>query len=101
VLAIYPGRAIRDSPSGIPAQDLSRIPRSTRLVVMASADDHVVGDGPARELIEAAAGVPRERRRLVEVSRPAVTGHFAPVLDGPEVRRTFWTELDRLMGRAG
>lgn len=97
VLAIYPGRAIRGSVAGIPAADLSQMPASTQLVVMASAADPVVGDGPARELVAAATSIPEANRRLVSVDAPSAADHYAPVLGGAAARRVFWRQLDRLV----
>ena len=97
VLAIYPGRAIWGSVGGIPAADLSQLPPSTRLVVMASAADQVVGDGPARELLAAATSIPPANRRLVWIDDPAAADHYAPVLSGAAARRVFWRQLDRLL----
>lgn len=97
VLVIYPGRAIRGSVAGIPAADLSQIPSTTRLVVMASASDEVVGDAPARALIDAATAIPPERRTFVSTEDPAAAAHFAPIVASRAARRIFWRQLDRLV----
>ena len=99
VLSIYPGRVIRASSRPIPQVDPSAIPSTVRLVVMASPADEIVGEQPARELYEAATGIPAARRRLVEVRDPEASGHFAPALASRAARRIFWAELDRLLGR--
>lgn len=96
VLAVYPGRAIRGT-AGIPAADLSRIPSDVRLVVMVSAADQVVGEGPGRELFAAASGIPEPRRTLVQVRDAQVGGHYAPTAATAAARRVFWRRLDRLI----
>ena len=97
ILAIYPGRIIRATSQPIPQADLSQIPSRTRLVVMASPTDEIVGEQPARELWDAATTVPSDRRRFVSLSGDDAGNHFTPVLDDPTARRTFWTQLDRLL----
>lgn len=101
VLAIYPGRVIRSGDEPIPLLDLSGIPAAARLVVMASATDDIVGDQPARELFQAATGIPPQRRRLVWVTDPVAADHFAPALATDPARRVFWRELDRLVTEVG
>lgn len=96
VYAVYPGRAIRGTP-GIPAADLARIGPDTRLRVLAGPQDTVVGQGPARQLVEAASAVPSWRRRIVLVSRPAVADHLAPLRSSSAAQTTFWRRLDRLI----
>lgn len=100
VLAVYPGQAIRNYPAGIPAINPARIAPSTRLVVMASPRDTVVGQQPAQALIGGAVNVPAERRTLIRVTSSAAGDHFAPVLGSPAARRVFWSTLDRLVARA-
>jgi acetyl esterase/lipase len=97
VFAVYPGRALRRSPTGIPAQDASQIAPSTRLLVLAGARDDIVGEEPARELMDSATAVPAERRRLIVIDDPAVATHFAPVFGGRRVRELVWRRLDRLI----
>lgn len=96
VYAVYPGRAIRGTP-GIPAADLAQISSTTRLRVLAGAHDTVVGQAPARQLVEAATSVPAWRRRFVLVSRPPVADHLAALRSSSTARQTFWQPLDRLM----
>lgn len=96
VYAVYPGRAIRGAP-GIPAADLARIAPDTRLRVLAGARDTVVGQGPARQLVDAAIAVPSSRRRFVLVSWPAVADHLAPLGSSSAARTTFWRRLDGLI----
>lgn len=100
VFAVYPGRAILGFPGGIPEADLGRIPGDTRLVALAGAQDAVVGTQPAARLVARASGIPRDRRRLVTVSDPRVTDHFAPTRSDPAARAAFWRRLDRLIVRA-
>lgn len=97
VLAIYPGRIIRATSQPIPQVDLVQIPSTTRLVVMASTTDAIVGDQPARELWDAATAIPPERRRFVSVRGEDAGNHFTPALANPVAQRTFWSELDRLL----
>lgn len=101
VLAIYPGRVIRAGQEPIPLLDLSQIPSTARLVVMASTNDEIVGDTPARELWQAATAIPPEGRRFVWVRDPVAADHFAPALGSRAARRVFWTELDRLVMESG
>lgn len=99
VMAVYPGRHLRGIPLGIPRQDLARIPPATRVLALATEQDRVVGTATARDIVAGARRVPRERRRLVLVRDPAVTGHAAPQSDRPAARRAFWAPLDRLLER--
>lgn len=99
VFAVYPGRAIRDS-APIPQADASRIDAGTQIVVLAGAADEVVGEGPARELVDAATSVPPDRRELVVITARGAAEHFAPVLAGRPVRREIWRRLDRLVAAA-
>lgn len=98
VYAVFPGRAILGYPAGIPAVGGRKIPPKTLLLVMAGTRDTVVGELPARELLESASRV--QRKSLVVVSRPGVADHYAPTRSGRSVRRTFWKRLDRFIARA-
>ena len=100
VLSVYPGRAIFGYPGGIPAADSSRIPPSVRLLVMAGADDTVVGQSPALEIVRGVTRVPASRRRYVLVRRQGVSDHLAPTRSTAAARRTFWRRLDGLIERA-
>ena len=100
VLAIYPGRALRDS-AGIPPADLSQIPAATRLIAMASPADQVVGDRPARELVAAATAIAPASRRLIAVTQPDADHHYAPLSNTATARRIFWRQLDRLVAPDG
>jgi acetyl esterase/lipase len=98
VLAIYPGRIIRATSEPIPQVDPALIPSTVRLVVMASATDQIVGEQPARELFAAASAIPTSRRSFLQVRDRVAGDHFAPVLGSRTARRTFWRQLDRLLG---
>ena len=97
VFAVYPGRRILGFPNGIPEVDPSRIPSSTRLVALAGARDSVVGQQPARALVDRASTIPSSRRRFVLVSSPKVSDHLGPLRDTPPARAVFWRRLDRLI----
>lgn len=97
IFAVYPGRAIRGYPGGIPVITPAAIAPGTRLVVMAGADDQVVGEGPALELFAAFQGIPLEHRRFARIIDPAVDDHRAPERAGARSRAAFWAPLDRLM----
>lgn len=96
VFAVYPGRAIQGT-GGLPAADMSRISPDTRLRVLAGAGDTVVGQAPARQLLQAATSVPAWRRRFVLVRRPGASDHLAPLRSSGAARQTFWRRLDRLI----
>jgi len=96
VLAVYPGRALRAFPGGIPAEDESRIAPSTRLVAMAGANDQVVGDGPAAQIVAQASTIAPERRKLIRVTDPAVSDHYGPERSIPSARAAFWRPFDEL-----
>lgn len=100
VFAVYPGRAIYGYPAGIPAASLSRLPRTTRLLALAGADDSVVGQAPAQQLAAAATSLPPRRRRYVLLDDSRIDDHFAPTRRGRAAQREFWDRLDRLAARA-
>ena len=97
IFAVYPGRAIRGYAGGVPTADLGGIPPDTRLVALASATDTVVGQTPARELVEAATQIDRAQRSVQVVDRPGAGDHFAPTRSDPAARSAFWRPLDRLI----
>jgi acetyl esterase/lipase len=97
VFAVYPGRAIKRYPGGIPPVDPEAIPADTELVAMAGAEDRVVGEGPARELLLNALQVPPERSRFVRVSNRAVNDHRGPERASGPARKVFWARLNRLL----
>lgn len=97
IFAVYPGRALLDFPGGIPARNEGSISAETRLVVLAGANDQVVGTGPAAQIVERASAIPSSRRRLVRVTDPAVSDHYGPERSTKPARRAFWRPLDRLI----
>lgn len=97
IFAVYPGRAILGYPGGIPALPLRRLPRATRLVALAGADDLIVGQAPAQQLVAAATALPRSHRDYRLITDPRVDDHFAPTRRSSSARRVFWRRLDRLM----
>jgi acetyl esterase/lipase len=99
VFAVYPGRRILGYPAGIPPADLSRIAPRTRLKVLWSALDAVVGQEPARQLVAQTAHLPPQRRRLIEVAG-AAADHYAPTRADAAARAAFWRRLDRLIEAA-
>ncbi len=99
VLGIYPGRAILGYPDGIPDVDPSQIDSATRLIVMSSPTDVIVGEQPAEEMLAGAVGVPASRKRSISVVSPKAGDHYAPTRDSPASRRVFWKRLDRLIER--
>lgn len=101
LLVVYPGRAIRNFPAGIPERDLSTIAPTTKTVIMASALDRVVGDGPARQLSETLTANGVSAVEFVAVRDPVVAEHYAPARSALSSRRLFWRRLDRLIGRVG
>lgn len=100
MLLMFPGRAIKDFPAGIPAQDASTIPERTKTIVMASTVDQVVGDEPARELHATLKANSVTDLELLEVSGDVLGEHFAPARSAPPMRRYFWRVLDGLIARA-
>ena len=100
VFAVYPGRRILGYPGGIPEAGPGRLAPGTRLLVLAGANDTVVGDGPARDLVRRATQIPLERRRVLRVTHPAVADHYGPLRATAPARAAFWRRLDRLMARA-
>lgn len=95
VFAVYPGRAILGYPGGIPAAPLDELGANLALRVLAGANDGVVGEAPAQEMVSAAANV--EDRRLVRVTEPSVSDHFAPLEASAAARRAFWSPLDQIV----
>jgi hypothetical protein len=97
---VYPGRRLAGFPGAIPAPDLTAIPRSTRILALAGADDEAVGDEEARAIVAAPVRVPRSRRHFVLVTDDAVDDHRAPQRADEPARCAFWARLDRLIARA-
>ena len=99
IVAIYPGAALRDMPP-IPQSDPAALPSATsRLLVLASPVDEVVGTAPARSIHDGAVNVADSRRELVTVDDPVAGKHFAPVVDTPEAREHLWRRVDDLLER--
>jgi acetyl esterase/lipase len=96
VYAVYPGRdlGLRGFLAGPP---LSRVPAGTRLLVLGSPTDVVVGTGTARAIV---ADASRVRGELRTIRDPVLGAHNAPLLDGEGVRATFWSPLDQLLREA-
>ncbi|MGK2939742.1 MAG: alpha/beta fold hydrolase [Solirubrobacteraceae bacterium] len=95
IFAVYPGRAILGYPGGIPAAPLDELGANLALRALAGANDVVVGEAPAQEMVSAAANV--EDRRLVRVTEPSVSDHFAPLETSAAARRAFWSPLDQMV----
>ena len=100
VFSVYPGRAILGYPRGIPAANPARISSGTRLIAMAGANDTVVGQAPARELVRQATRIPVNRRKFVLVRNPRVSDHLGPTRRSAAARRAFWRRLDVLIKQA-
>ncbi len=99
VLSVFPGRGLRGIPLRLPAADPEGIPPATRLLVLASSRDEVVGTGTARNLVARAERIPRARRTLRLVRDRGAADHGAPQRDDAAARRTFWRPLDELVQR--
>ena len=97
VFSAYPGRRLERVPFGLPEIDPRRIPRATRLVVLAGARDRVVGTRPARRLARRAGA---SRKGLTLVDDPAASDHLGPQRADAAARREFWARLDRLISDA-
>lgn len=98
VLAIFPG--CRPPKVEIPPPDLSRIPASTLLEVVAGSGDPLPGgQAEAHRLLAAATGVPARSRRLLEPRFPANFPMVAPPRAQTIERRAFWSPADRLIAR--
>jgi hypothetical protein len=96
---VYPGRGLRGIPLRLPAADPEGLDPATRLLVLASPRDAVVGTGTARNLVARATRVPPARRALQLVRDPAAADHGAPQRSDVAARRAFWAPLDELVQR--
>ena len=94
VMSAYPGRSLRGIPLRIPAVSARNIAAGTRVLVLAGADDRVVGTATARTIARTAT---RARVALRIVRDPLVDDHRAPQRADQASRRTFWAPLDRLI----
>jgi dienelactone hydrolase len=97
VFSVYPGRSIGDSVQLEPV-DASDIAPRTRVLVLAGADDELVGTRWARRIARTAT---RAETTLRIVRDPAVDDHAGPARSSPEARREFWKPLDRLVDATG
>jgi acetyl esterase/lipase len=97
VYSVYPGRGLEGIPFSIPKANPAGIPRDTRIVTLAGAEDRTVGTTVAREIVLDAKTVPRSRRSYRLVSDPRVGRHLAPLRSDAVARRVFWMPLDRLL----
>jgi len=100
IFAVYPGRAIRGFPGGIPGAPLRNLPASAWLTVLVGKGDTVVGTAPGRAMVAEASGLSASRRRLVQVADRRVSDHFGPTRSTRPARRQFWDRLDRLLAAA-
>lgn len=94
VFSVYPGRSLRGIPLRIPTVDARNIPAGTRVLVLAGAQDRVVGTRTARTIARTAT---RAKTKLRIVRDRAVDTHGAPQGSSPAARRAFWAPLDRLV----
>ena len=97
IMPVFPGRAIEDGPPLITEVPGRRIPPTVRILAMVGSRDDVVRPGWARRIVRTATRVPASRRTLRVVTRPVVSEHRGPLLDGPASRQAFWGPLDRLI----
>lgn len=97
VFAVYPGRALLGFSGGIPPVDAGEVSAHTRVLVLVSRSDRVVGEAPGQELLSSFSGVPPSQRGLVRVTDPKVGDHYAPKRTGRDARRAFWRRLDGLI----
>jgi len=95
VLAVYPGR---NPPGGeIPTANLSAIPPSARLEVIAGPGDPIpAGNAQAHALLAGATRVSSAHRSLVRAPYQRSSGPF-PVSSAP--RRSSWAVADRLIAQ--
>ena len=101
VMSLYPGAALRGMPP-VPEDDPATLPKSLRrLLVLASPADQVVGTATAEAIYGGAVNLAAGRREIVRVEDPDAGDHFAPAMDTPAARRTFWSRFDRLLDLAG
>ena len=94
VFSVYPGRSLRGIPLVIPAVSARHIAAGTRMLVLAGANDDVVGTRVARAIARTAS---RARVAFRIVRDPRADDHRAPQRSSPASRRAFWAPLDRLI----
>ncbi|MCW3066074.1 MAG: hypothetical protein JWN32_3246 [Solirubrobacterales bacterium] len=95
VFSVYPGVRLAGWHDSIPVSDLSQIPSTTKVVVLAGATDAVVGQATARRILGAAPQVPS--RKLTVVTAAGVSDHGGPAGVDDTAQRTFWAPLDALL----
>lgn len=98
VFSVYPGRSSGDVPVRLKPADAAEIAPGTRMLVLAGANDRVVGTRWARQIARTAT---RADVTLRIVRDRAVDDHAAPARSSPEAQRAFWQPLDRLVAATG
>ena len=96
VYAVYPGRDLGPG-LFLRGPPLSGIVAGTRLLVLESPTDRIVGTATARSIVAGAARVHGELRTIRD---PMLGAHNASMGDSQRVRSTFWTPLDRVLRAA-
>ena len=96
VYAVYPGRDLGPG-RFLRGPPLSRIAAGTRLLVLESPTDRVVGTATAQGIV---AGATRVHGELRTIQDPVLGEHNAPMGDSERVRTTFWVPLDRVIRAA-
>jgi acetyl esterase/lipase len=99
VFAVYPGRPATAEGVRLAIVDARRITAGTRVLALAGADDRLVGDRVARQIVRTAT---RAHATFRLVRDRAADDHAAPHRAGLSERRAFWAPLDALVaGTAG
>ncbi len=96
VYAVYPGRDLGPG-LFLRGPPLSGIAAGTRLLVLESPTDRVVGTATARSIVADATRVHGELRTIRD---PMLGEHNASMGESQRVRSTFWTPLDRVIRAA-
>ena len=96
VYAVYPGRDLGPG-RFLRGPPPTRIAAGTRLLVLESPTDRVVGTATAQSIV---AGATRVRGELRTIQDPVLGEHNAPTGDSERVRTTFWAPLDRVLRAA-
>lgn len=94
VYCVYPGRTLHGVGVRLPEVDARRIPAGTRVLVLAGADDKLVGDRVARRIVQTATNAKTSFRLVRD---PAADDHAAPSRSGAAERQAFWAPLDGLI----
>ena len=95
VFSVYPGRAFRGVPFGIPPA--GPVPDGVALRVLTGAHDRVVDPRDARAIY---AGAETRDRRLETIRTLGASDHLDPQRDTPIARAVFWARLDALIAEA-